>query len=160
MPPACPLIKQVAAREYKVWYSMIDRCHNPKSRSYRRYGARGIQVCAAWRESFEQFLSDMGPRPSSTRSLDRYPDRNGNYEPKNVRWATRTEQARNTNRNVRVKWNEKQLTLAALCEQLGKKYSRVQARLKRGWPLKRALTVGRRVRGYKRYRSGLTPPAS
>jgi hypothetical protein len=84
--------------EYRTWANLIDRCTNPCSKSYDRYGGRGIRVCDRWRASFEAFLADVGPRPSAKHSIDRYPDNDGHYEPGNVRWATRTEQQRNTSR--------------------------------------------------------------
>ncbi len=73
--------------EYTVWQSMRARCQNPNNHAYDRYGARGIQVCDRW-ESFEAFYADVGPRPSTKHSLDRFPNNDGNYEPGNVRWAT------------------------------------------------------------------------
>lgn len=80
--------------EYKIWGGMVNRCHNPKNSSYPRYGARGVSVCEQWRR-FENFLADMGPRPSPLYSIDRYPNNDGNYEPGNCRWATAKEQVRN-----------------------------------------------------------------
>lgn len=77
-----------------TWTSMIQRCENPSHKSYVRYGGRGIGVCVRWRESFESFLKDMGERPNG-RTLDRFPNSNGNYEPGNCRWATTLEQAAN-----------------------------------------------------------------
>ena len=82
------------APEYRSWTSMLTRCNNPNYHYWRRYGGRGIAVCARWAESFENFLADMGPRPTGT-SLDRYPNNDGNYEPGNCRWATRIEQRHN-----------------------------------------------------------------
>jgi hypothetical protein len=72
---------------------MIERCAYPNHVSYKNYGARGIQVCERWMH-FENFLGDMGDRPFSRAMLDRI-DNDGNYEPGNVRWATRLEQNRN-----------------------------------------------------------------
>lgn len=77
-----------------TWHSMIRRCHDPEHPSYFDYGARGITVCDRWRESFVRFVVDMGPKPTPTHSLDRI-NNDGDYEPGNVRWATRAEQRAN-----------------------------------------------------------------
>ena len=81
--------------EYGAWTHMIDRCRNPKSKSWRNYGGRGISVCESWVRSFASFFSYVGTRPSNLHSLDRFPNNDGNYEPGNVRWATISEQRAN-----------------------------------------------------------------
>lgn len=87
--------------EYRIWVKMNNRCHNPQNDGYAAYGGRGIVVCDRWRDSFENFLADMGRRPSNALTLDRR-DNDGPYSPTNCRWATKPEQQRNTRRNVLV----------------------------------------------------------
>ncbi|UOF79264.1 homing endonuclease [Caudoviricetes sp.] len=80
-------------REYRVWHDMRQRCNNPKNSRYEKYGARGISVCDRWQD-FSNFISDMGSRPGPEYSIDRI-NNDGNYEPSNCRWATRSVQQRN-----------------------------------------------------------------
>ena len=82
------------AAEYICWQNMLRRCDNPKHESYKDYGGRGIRVCERWVRSYEDFLADMGRKPSRAHSIDRV-DNDGNYEPGNCRWATRQEQRAN-----------------------------------------------------------------
>lgn len=78
---------------YAAWLSMLNRCNNPRATRYSYYGGRGVKVCKRWRK-FENFFEDMGQPPTKGHSLDRI-NNNGNYEAKNCRWATRSEQMKN-----------------------------------------------------------------
>jgi hypothetical protein len=92
--------------EHKAWRQMIARCTCATNPGFKHYGQRGISVSPEWIASFEAFFADVGPRPTDAHSLER-DDTNGNYEPGNVRWATASEQARNTRRSRR--WSVKGL---------------------------------------------------
>jgi hypothetical protein len=73
---------------------MKERCYNPNTTQYKYWGGRGIKVCDRWKHSFQNFLEDMGYKPSNEYSLDRI-NVDGDYEPQNVRWATPLVQSRN-----------------------------------------------------------------
>jgi hypothetical protein len=97
-----PYSRQGASPEYRSWVAMKTRCLNPKSDAFDHYGGRGIKICRQWIESFEIFLADMGRRPTLTHTLDRYPDNDGDYEPGNCRWATKSEQRRNSRQKAQA----------------------------------------------------------
>jgi hypothetical protein len=122
--------------EYRTWISIRRRCNNENTADYPQYGGRGIKVCERW-DSFEAFLEDMGKRPSNRHSIDRI-DSNADYSPENTRWATSTEQTRNTRRTRFFTFYGKALCLndwAAIC-QIDRMI--VTKRLARGWPVKHA----------------------
>lgn len=84
-------------QEYNSWRAMKGRCYRRRDISYPYYGARGVRMCDRWRgrDGFQNFLNDVGQRPSPLHSIDRYPNPSGNYEPGNVRWALPEQQAVN-----------------------------------------------------------------
>lgn len=128
------------AEEFNTWVQMKQRCNNPRNRAYGNYGGRGIRVCERWQHSFDAFLEDMGPRPSSKHSIDRI-DNDGNYEPGNCRWATRTEQTRNRRGTVTLTFCGESRSMAEWSQVVGIPYSALQFRISHGWTAERALTI-------------------
>lgn len=90
--------KSALTPEYYSWSAMKQRCSNYKHVKYKDYGGRGIKVCARWEKSFKNFINDMGLKPTKRHTIDRI-DVNGNYEPKNCRWATPKQQRANQRNN-------------------------------------------------------------
>lgn len=103
--------------EYVAWKGMVQRCYNKSNPKYPNWGGRGITVCARWRESFADFLVDMGPKPEGL-SIHRV-DNDGNYEPGNCVWATDAVQARAKSSNVNITWQGRTMCVAAWAEEIG-----------------------------------------
>lgn len=122
-----------------VWRQMIARCHRPTHRHYKDYGGRGISVCDDWRDSFELFAEHMGPRPSPEHSIDRVNNDDG-YHPGNVRWATRTEQARNKRNSLLLSVGGNLVHAMDAAKEAGVEYKTLHARMSRGWTHERALS--------------------
>lgn len=123
---------------HEIWKGMRKRCNNSKDKNYKNYGGRGIRVCARW-DDFAKFLSDMGERPKGM-TIERI-DNDGNYEPKNCRWASQKEQANNKREGLLYRIDGEIHTLSQWCEKLGIPYHRAYQRIFRlHWTLKRALT--------------------
>lgn len=125
--------------ERQVWKAMKERCLYPKHKSYPFYGGRGIRVCEEWVNSFDQFIADMGPRPSLGHSIDRI-DNNGHYEPGNCRWADRRTQMGNRSTALKITFGGRTMCRAAWARELGIHSYTLKHRLKR-WPLEKALTT-------------------
>jgi hypothetical protein len=123
---------------YRSWFHMWQRCRNKNSKDYPRWGGRGVRVCERW-EDFRNFLADMGERPAG-KTLDRYPNQQGNYEPGNCRWATKSEQVWNSTAVRLVPFNGESLPVSEWARRTGISRVTLEARLLRGWPVERALT--------------------
>jgi hypothetical protein len=123
-------------RTYRIWQSMVKRCHDPKSMKFKSYGGRGITVCERWR-TFTNFLADMGECPIGM-SLDRR-DNNLSYSKENCRWATVGQQARNTSRSRLITYNGETLCLRDWERCLGLGYGTLWRRLAKGEPIPHAL---------------------
>lgn len=114
--------------EYNSFLGMKTRCFNKNHPEFKNYGGRGITVCERWIHSFENFIGDMGERPSKIHSLDRYPNKNGNYEPSNCRWATPAQQSRNTRRNINITYNGVTQTITEWSAQTGISFNTLRQR--------------------------------
>src|SRR5215831_3457274 len=125
---------------YTVWAQMLSRCSCPTANGYERYGGRGIKVCERWRTSFEDFLADMGPRPTPRHTLDRFPDNDGDYEPGNVRWATPAEQNRNKRSNRLLTHDGVMRCLTDWATTTGLSAGTITMRLQLGWTVADALS--------------------
>ena len=128
---------------YRTWQNMKDRALNPKNPWYRNYGGRGIKVHPAWVKDFLAFARDVGLRPSPKHTLDRI-QVNGNYEPGNVRWATRSEQANNQRKNRWLEHDGRRQTLSQWAKEAGMPVVTLLNRLDRSkLPIGLALTLPR-----------------
>ena len=129
-------------REYVAWIAMNDRCANRNNVAFHNYGGRGIAVCERWRGEcgFANFLADMGPKPSPQHSLDRYPNTDGNYEPGNVRWATRSEQNRNKRNSVLVNYRGQVVCVSDLAKATGRDRHVLSRRIRAGMSAEEALS--------------------
>lgn len=116
--------------EYNIWSGMVQRCTNPENEAYDQYGGRGISVCSRWRNSFESFYADMGPRPSVEHTLDRR-DCDGNYEPGNCRWVTWDIQQNNRRNNVRVDHEGSNDTLSNIAKRSEVNYKTLWVRVRK-----------------------------
>lgn len=117
------------AAEYRIYFHAKDRCTNPRNLAYATYGGRGIEFRF---DSYEEFLQEVGRRPTPQHSLDRI-DTNGHYERGNLRWATAQEQARNTRNNVNITANGITQCINAWAENLDIARGSINMRRKLGW---------------------------
>ena len=128
-------------RTYRIWAGVIQRCTNPNTEASKYYADRGISICARWRV-FKNFLEDMGECPGPGYSIDRFPDRKGNYEPGNVRWATGKEQQRNRDDRKLYDYHGELYLICELAELSGLPFATLQARITRyGWSVIEAVEM-------------------
>src|SRR5216684_8550897 len=111
--------------EYRSWCAMRTRSRNKNTTDYENCGGRGVSICERWND-FENFLADMGPKPSPLHMIDRI-DNDGNYERDNCRWATPLEQANNTRRNVFITTGNRTLSLAVWAREIDFPYKELRA---------------------------------
>ena len=128
-------------RIFNIWCGMKKRCANPNHRYFKDYGGRGIKVFSKWVHDFQSFYDYVSALPHFDEqgyTLDRWPNKNGNYEPGNLRWTTQKGQCRNKRNTLMV--GDK--ALVQICEEQGLPYTTVWRRINRyGWTIQRALTT-------------------
>lgn len=124
--------------EYRIWHGIVARCTRPSCNVYSRYGGSGIRICDRWRSDFAAFFADMGPRPSPRHSIDRI-DGTGDYDPSNCRWATQTEQMRNTRTNHRITVAGQALLVSEWERRASMTSGTILSRLRRGWDTEKAV---------------------
>jgi hypothetical protein len=129
--------------EYAAYHSMKWRC-KPNG-GLANYGGRGIRVCDRWLESFDNFLADMGQRPSKSHSIERL-NNDGNYEPENCVWATRHEQSRNKRSNVFVRRDGESRIVSDWLAESKISHATYTRRMASGWDLDRALSTPPRLK--------------
>lgn len=128
-------------RLYRIWRHIINRCYNINVESYKDYGARGIIMCDEWRNDFQAFYDwsmDNGYDDSLT--IDRV-DVNGNYEPNNCRWVTKSQQSKNKRNCIYYTINGEARCLSDCCKILNLNYNTVTHRVQHGWSVGRALEL-------------------
>lgn len=126
---------------YGTWAMMIVRCTVPGAIGFKNYGARGISVCERWLNSFDDFISDVGERPAGY-TLDRI-NPNGNYEPGNCKWASKSEQQRNTRRARFTTIDGVRYHVSELSEKYGIPTRTLAYRISKNWPKEKLLNPSR-----------------
>ncbi len=135
--------KTTQSPTYVTYQNMISRCHREGHPKYKSYGMKGIFVCDRWRESFSNFLADMGERPENT-TIDRI-DGSLGYEPANCRWATIGQQQSNISTNINIEFGGRLMNISEWAKELGLDASNLAWRLRSGWTVEQALTTQPRL---------------
>lgn len=131
---------KVYTTEYKAYHLIKSRCYNINNKSYNDYGGRGITMSDEWLSSFNNFISDIGLRPTKNHSVGRI-DNNKGYSKENCRWEDAKTQGRNKRNNVILdtKWGK--ITVAEFSEKVGISSKIIYQRLKRGWSQQKAIEL-------------------
>lgn len=128
---------------YPEYRNIKKRCYDETSHNYKWYGGRGIKMCDRWLDDIHNFYNDVSVLPHFREegyTLDRI-DNDGNYEPENVRWATKSEQCRNRRSNLLYEYDGKVRTLQEISDMTGLPYKVLHKRIKTfGWEPERAFT--------------------
>jgi len=124
--------------EYKAWSNMKARCYNKNNKAFKDYGGRGIKVCDRWLESFENFLVDLGRKPTKKNSIDRI-ENNGDYEPDNCRWADRRTQNMNRRNSKNITLDGVTKPLIDWLKEFGLSRGGFMGRINKGWSTEKAL---------------------
>ena len=141
-------------REHRIWRGIFQRCYNPKTKYYHLYGGRGIVMCERWKESFVNFISDMGNAPGAGYSIDRI-DSNGPYSPDNCHWATRLEQARNKRNVIYIEYNGHRRCISEWGEYFGCNPATIRSAYRAGWDMQKYFSRLQDMKdkyGYAKYR--------
>lgn len=147
---ACPILRKIKIKNntthgmygttiHRIWKHMIERTTKSNDKNYADYGGRGIKVCTEWMD-FAVFFRDMGPSYKEGFSIDRI-DNDGNYEPKNCRWASRIQQNNNKRNNRKITTPDGVMTMAEASRHYKIHPDALAWRLKSGWSVARALTT-------------------
>lgn len=124
---------------YRIWSAMKQRCYYKGSVGYSNYGGRGIQICDEWLDDFQAFYDWATANGYQDGLTIERKDYNGNYEPSNCCWATKTEQANNTRLNIRVTVKGETHTVAEWAKITGEKPAKIADRLRRGYEPEQAI---------------------
>lgn len=135
------------SHEYYIWTGIKSRCYNINHNYYKYYGGRGIKMHDDWFNSFECFYKYIGKAPSIKHTIDRI-NNNGNYEPSNIQWATRKDQA-NNRRNTRLfNYKGKMRSISQIADIIGIKYTTLKARLNLNWTIEKAASESVKIYNY------------
>lgn len=141
--------------EYNAWWNMLVRCANPKNPRYAHYGGRGITVCEEWIHDFDQFITDMGQRPTAGHSIERVDNEKG-YSKENCKWATRTEQQRNRRSAKLLTVNGETLNQIEWAKRMNIPYTLISMRINRyKWSVENAVLTPPDIR----YRHNVKDPS-